>query len=536
MPYLTERSPDTSPILARYGALLLCAVWLLAGVVGHDPWKNEDAVHLGVAFGMAGGDWLVPRVAGDPWLVTPPLYHWTAALCGKLLGWLLPWHDAARLASTLFAAGFLAVLWRIAHRHHGASAGLAAPLLAIGTLGLLVPLHEAQPAIVALAGCAVSLWGLSLWRDEPLRGGALFGVGIGIGFLGSGVDSLAIQLATGVLLLLHPAWRVRGSLLAWLAAATGALLLILPWPWLLRQQSPALFDIWWTAELASLTSRRGFSLGHLELLAWASWPVLPLAVWSLWLERRQLLKAETAMLLAATAVALLMFLSGPSTRPTALFPALVPLAVLAASAAGRLRRGAANALDWFGMMTFTQTAALIWLGGIAILSGTPARIAKNFSKLAPGFIAEVSIPAILIAIAVSVGWIAVLLRTPRSPWRAAARWSLGLTTIWILLTALLLPWIDYGKSYRSVSADFREALGTRPGCIARRGLGLAQRASLDYFDGIRTVVGSRAEECRWLIVQTAPRSEKGLPGWTLIRETSRPGDRDERLRLYRRDK
>jgi hypothetical protein len=37
-------------------------------------------------------------------------------------------------------------------------------------------------------------------------------------------------------------------------------------------------------------------------------------------------------------------------------------------------------------------------------------------------------------------------------------------------------------------------------------------------------------------VQAAPRSEKGLPGWTLIRETSRPGDRDERLRLYRRDK
>jgi 4-amino-4-deoxy-L-arabinose transferase-like glycosyltransferase len=86
VPYLTERSPDTSPILARYGALLLCAVWLLAGVVGHDPWKNDDAVHLGVAFGMAGGDWLVPRIAGDPWLVTPPLYHWTAALCGKAAG------------------------------------------------------------------------------------------------------------------------------------------------------------------------------------------------------------------------------------------------------------------------------------------------------------------------------------------------------------------------------------------------------------------------------------------------------------------
>jgi 4-amino-4-deoxy-L-arabinose transferase-like glycosyltransferase len=536
VPYLTERSPDTSPILARYGALLLCAVWLLAGVVGHDPWKNDDAVHLGVAFGMAGGDWLIPRVAGDPWLVTPPLYHWTAALCGKLLGWLLPWHDAARLASTLYAAGFLAILWRIAHRQLGPSAGLAAPLLAIGTLGLLVPLHEAQPAIVALTGFAFSLWGLSVWRDEPLRGGALFGAGIGTGFLGTGIDSVAILLATGLVLALHPAWRCRGSAPAWLAATAVALVLILPWPLLLWRHSPALFDIWWNVEQASLTSRGGVSLAHIELMAWASWPLLPLAVWGLWLERRHLLTAENAMLLAATAAALFMFFTGPSTRPTALFPALVPLAVLAASAAGRLRRGAANAFDWFGMMTFTQAAALIWLGGIAILSGEPARIAKNFSKLGPGFIAEVSIPAILIAITVSVGWTAVMLRTPRSPWRAAARWSLGLTTVWILVIALLLPWIEYTKSYRGVSADFREVLGNRPGCIARRGLGLSQRASLDYFNGIRTVTGSRSDECRWLIMQTTPRAEKNLPGWTLIRETARPGDRSERLRLYRRDK
>jgi hypothetical protein len=85
-----------------------------------------------------------------------------------------------------------------------------------------------------------------------------------------------------------------------------------------------------------------------------------------------------------------------------------------------------------------------------------------------------------------------MLRTPRSPWRAAARWSVGLTTVWMLLIALWLPWIDYTKSYRGVSADFREVLGNHPGCIARRGLGLAQRASLDYFNGIRTVTGSRS--------------------------------------------
>jgi len=533
VPDLTDRNHTPAPSLARYGTLFLCAIWLLAGAVGHDPWKVDDVLHLGAAFGMAGGDWLVPRIAGDPWLVSPPLYHWVAALCGKLLGGLLPWHDAARLASVLFGAAFLAILSRMARQLLGASAALAAPLLAIGTLGLLVPLHEAQPEIVATTGFVMSLWGLSVWRQEPLRGGLIFGAGIGIGFLGAGIDSVAIQLATGLMLALHPAWRTRGSLVAWLAAAFIAVLLILPWPLRLWQQAPALFDIWCTAEQESLTLRGGFTRNHLELLAWASWPVLPLALWSLWLERRHLLEPPTALLLAATAVALFMFFAD-APKATALLPALVPLTLLAAAGAGRLRRGAANAFDWFGMMTFTLIAALIWLGGIAMLTGEPARVAKNFSKPAPGFMAETSTLAIVLAIAVSVGWIAVMLRTPRSPWRAAARWSVGLTTIWVLLMALWLPWIDYGKSYRGVSADFRQALGLHPGCIARRGLGLAQRASLDYFDGIRTVGGNRAGDCRYLIMQTTPRTEKKLPGWMMIRETSRPGDRNERLRLYRR--
>lgn len=533
MPDLTDRNHSPAPMLARYGTLLLCAVWLLAGSVGHDPWKTDDALHLGVAFGMAGDDWLVPRIAGDPWLTTPPLYHWVAALCGKLLGWLLPWHDAARLASVLFGAAALAILSRVASLLLGASAAVAAPLLAIGTVGLLVPLHDAQPAIAAITGFAVALWGLALWRTQPLRGGLIFGAGIGVGFLAAGIDSVVIELATGLLLMLHPDWRTRQSWLAGLAAAAVALALMLPWPLLLWQQSPALFDIWWTAEEASLTLRPGFSRDHLEMLAWAAWPSWPLALWALWLERRHLLEAQTALPLAATLIALLAFFTD-APRPTALMPALLPLILLAATSAGRLRRGAANAFDWFGMMTFTLVAALIWLGGISMLTGEPARVAKNFTKPAPGFIAEASPLIIVLAIAVSVAWIAVMLRTPRSPWRAAARWSVGLTTVWVLLMLLMLPWIDYGKSYRSVSANFRQILGSHPGCIARRGLGLAQRASLDYFDGIRTVGASRAKDCRYLIMQTAPGTARDLPGWTLLRETSRPGDKGERLRLYRR--
>ena len=52
MPDLIDRNHTPAPALARYGTLFLCAIWLLAGAVGHDPWKAEDAMHLGVAFGM----------------------------------------------------------------------------------------------------------------------------------------------------------------------------------------------------------------------------------------------------------------------------------------------------------------------------------------------------------------------------------------------------------------------------------------------------------------------------------------------------
>lgn len=532
MPNATPDDASATPLVQRLGLFLLCALWLLAGTLAHDPWKPDDAIHLGIALGMTGDNWLIPRIAGDPWLASPPLYYWLAALCGKLFHWLLPWHDAARLASPLLGATFLLTLSASARRLAGSNAALIAPLLAIGTLGFLIPLHDAQPAIVAVAGYSISLLGLVQWQKTPMRGGLLFGAGIGISFLGMGLDGALIPLLTGFLMLFHPAWRIRGSLLAILAAIAIALVLVLPWPWLLYQQSPALFDLWWTTEQASLVPRNSFTRAHLELLLWASWPLLPFALWHLWLERRRLWLPQNILPLTATSVSLLIFFTGNS-KPIALLPALVPLCLLAATGSGRLRRGAANAFDWFGMMTFSLITGLIWLGAIAMLTGAPARIAKNFTKPAPGFVAETSIALIALAVAVTLAWLVLSLRTPRSPWRATTRWGLGLTSIWVLLAILWLPWIDYGKSYRSVSADFSRILGANPGCIARRNLGLAQRASLDYFNGIRTVSGDNAKACRFLIRQTSPQTEKNLPDWKLLLETSRPGDKTERLRLYR---
>src|ERR1017187_431444 len=128
---------------------LLCAAYPLAGTVGHDPWKPDDAIHLGIAWEFAShGDWLNPRIGLEAVPGIAPLYHWYAALLGKALSFALPFHDAARLASALFGALLLLGLALFARTlGQRDDAAWPAPILAIGTLGLLLPLHDTQPAI-----------------------------------------------------------------------------------------------------------------------------------------------------------------------------------------------------------------------------------------------------------------------------------------------------------------------------------------------------------------------------------------------------
>ncbi|MBI4984490.1 MAG: hypothetical protein HZC24_03875 [Rhodocyclales bacterium] len=107
--------------------------------------------------------------------------------------------------------------------------------------------------------------------------------------------------------------------------------------------------------------------------------------------------------------------------------------------------------------------------------------------------------------------------------------------MWGVLVSLWFPWVDYGKTYRGVAASLRQALPRDAGCVAGRGLGMAQRAVLDYFADIRTLPERRGGACGWLLVQASARQEAAPAGWKKTWEGNRPGDKSERLRLYRKD-
>ena len=109
--------------------------------------------------------------------------------------------------------------------------------------------------------------------------------------------------------------------------------------------------------------------------------------------------------------------------------------------------------------------------------------------------------------------------------------------LWGVFAMLWMPWADYQKSYRSVALQLRSKIPVDATCIAQRGLGVPQAAALDYHADIRPRAFdfARPRACPLLLVQGSSQHEFDGPGagWTKIADLNRPGDKGERLRLYR---
>jgi len=511
--------------------LLLALAFVLPGLAGHDLWKSFDAVTLEIAHQMqVTGDWVVPRVAGVPVLDDPPLYHWIALACGKALGWAIPFHSAARLASGLCVGAALWLLYR--------TAGAVAPLLLIGAVGFMLHAHEAVPELAGLAAACAAFAVLPRAHDRPWLHGAGLGAALGLEFLALG-PLLTGALAAAVLVahLACPRWRTWRALPFLAAALVVAVPLGASWPWALAQRSPALLHEWWRLEV----ELHGDPLGNLRYFlatgGWFAWPAWPLAAWALWTRRRDW-REPRLFVPAATVVLVLATLAvfGPQ-QDVGIIDALAPLALLGVEGVQLLRRGAAAALDWFAVMCFTFFALVVWVGYGAMTLGVPARIAQAFARPAPGFEARFAPEQFVLALALLVGWLYVAFFTPPSAARGATRWAAGLTLLWASVAALWMPWVDHQKSYRAVALQLRSILPPDAGCIASYNVGLPQRAALSYHGDLRfePEASAGAGGCRLLLVQGRPGDERDGPNaaWAKLADLGRPGDKHERLRLYR---
>ena len=471
--------------------LIIFLAYALPGAIGHAPWRGDDVLNIATTASMLhSGNWLVPHVAGDPVLNAPLVHHWLGAIFGTLLGWLLPLHDAIRLASlTALAFGIWALrdtARRMLPQH---STAMAVPLLILSTLGLLIQAHEAQPMITLLALIAGSLWGLSMLDTAARRGFLIAGGFCAAAFLDSGLAGLVLTLPACVTRVLLIDQRKRQETFANLLP--GALLFVglsLALPCLLAISSPDALSGWWHQALMDVTphAERGRLSALIGLLSWYVWPLWPIALYAIWHRRKQLRQPFYASCVAALLGALwIVSTTGPVRAANAL-PLIPTLALLAASEAGRLRKGAGNALDWFAIMTFSLLGLFLWLAWSALHLGWPVAMARNVMRLAPGFTPHIGWWAVPVAVLLSVIWIITLIRLPHFALRSALRWTLGITLAWGLATTLWLDWFDYDRNYSRITAQISGQLTEHKlGCVMSLGAGDVQRAALEYFANIR---------------------------------------------------
>jgi 4-amino-4-deoxy-L-arabinose transferase-like glycosyltransferase len=526
---------------------LVGAAFILPGLAGHDLWKTQDAIGLGVVHGMAtSGDWVVPHLAGAPWLYDQPLYHWLALAFGKLFGFALEFHAAARLASGLFVAAAFILIYRAARRwtapaETSRTTACAAFLLLLGCVGLFVQAHEALPELASLAAVCGAFAALPHAARRPVQAGAAFGLALGIAFLSAAwMTPAGLALAVIAAHFACPQWRTRNGAAFLAVALVVAIIVSLPWPLALARRSADAFVAWWGI-VGRPQGTLAQNLRHFfSTASWFAWPAWPLALWAAWSLRRYWREPQLFVPAASVVAMAALFVAWGPPQDENLIPMLAPLALLGAQGIFTLRRGAFAALDWFGALTFALFTGLVWVGYIAMLTGVPAPVARNFGRMAPGFAQPLQPLAIALALLLAVAWLYLIFFTPSSPLRSVARWAAGIVLLWGTYAMLWMPWVDHQRSYRSVALELKSKLPAKTTCLAQRSLGVSQAAALDYHGGIhaQTFDYLKPAACPFVLVQGNPQNEKDAPlavgsrRWTKLADVGRPGDRAERYRLY----
>src|SRR5271169_2610218 len=182
------------------------------GLVGPDEpryaWIAREMAHT--------GDWITPRLYGQPWFEKPILYYWAAAIGFKIFR-SAEW--AARMPSALAAlCAALAIAW-LALKHYGEKTAWVVILIFATTIGALAFARAATPDMLFAASLAIAMaCAAGILREQGalrsstapqgapnqrLTGTILFGAWLGVAALAKGPG--AVALAGGSIAL----WAMR---------------------------------------------------------------------------------------------------------------------------------------------------------------------------------------------------------------------------------------------------------------------------------------------------------------------------------------
>ena len=543
--YTPPKHPELpKPTEKPWLLLLLCFVWLWPGILGHEPWKPDEPYALGVVQWMLhSGDWQVPRIVGEAYLDTPPLYYWVAAVFARLLSPWLSLPDAARMATPLFMALTLLFTGMSARELIGRRHGRSAVLILIGCLGLIESGHQLSPDVATICAESACLLGLALAQRRGFLGALALALGSTALLLSASLLEVAVVWLVALLLPLLPGWRSRQYIKTMTIALALGMPLALLWPLSMLKHEPVLFTQWWhSLALGPFYGFGRLALLHefgyyLRLLPWFTWPAWPLAAWAVWRGRQRLNAARYQLPLLLIAVNLLVLLLSPRQNALYALPLLLPMAVLAAVELDTLKRGAAAFFNWFGVLTLGLAGGLIWLGWGAMNFGWPAQLLALAVKYSPTYQAQIHVLPLMLALGITLAWGWAVSRSRLMGRQAVTNWALGMTLLWSLAGTLWLPWLDAQKSYQPVMASLRHALPDSDECVSTARGNQLPRAMAYYYIGLPLPDSDSAagQTCRYRLITTPDPHYQPQGPWQVQWRGARPAEKREFYVLLARE-
>lgn len=517
--------------------IILCCIWICIGLIGHHPWKPNESTSISIIKSMLAGEHLLDPIAiGENTIKNPPLYYFSAAIFSKILSPFLNMHDAARIVSGFWMALTLLLTGMIGREFWGQGMGRQTTFIMISSIGLIATAHLLMPEVSSLTGSAMAFYGLSLAKRRPFRASVLLGTGIGISFMSTGLIPSAISLLTAITLPLYfKAWRSKSYAIVLSLACFTLAPWVLLWPASIWHISPSHLSIWWQNQIQFTQLNHLYTI---RTLCWFAWPALPIAAWGVWRFRSSLLfKPKFQLIITFFLIGFILIGLKAKNADVNALTLLIPLVAMAGGCAETLKRGAAGALNWFGLSLFGLIGILIWLGWIAIMTGHPAKLSARMHILSGLSEAHINIPSLIIALFATLIW-GITINAKRSNRAAVNDWAVGITMAWALLMTLWLPMIDSAKSYESVMFELQKSLPKEYTCINSHGFGQSQQALLDYYTNLHVVPLAKNAEpsCNVYLIQKDKNDDQITLSdhWKLIWQGKRKADRNEKFSLYQK--
>jgi 4-amino-4-deoxy-L-arabinose transferase-like glycosyltransferase len=154
-PFMNKNSQEN----IQYAVLIFaCIVLCFTGIIHRDLWTPDEPRVAAISLEMSrNGNFIIPYLAGEPFIEKPPLHFALAAGLTRIFGATLGNTGAIRLLSALMALGTLAVTFLLARRLGGVTLALPSAVILATMPGFIDNFHRIRvdPSLAFFVAAAI---------------------------------------------------------------------------------------------------------------------------------------------------------------------------------------------------------------------------------------------------------------------------------------------------------------------------------------------------------------------------------------------